>query len=558
MEQRPTRKHAVIGLVAVAGLILLTLLNRWEPAAESWNYWLFARVLREDGLAFSTKSPLYTVYLLLFNWLPFPTSVIAEYVVSISACFVTWVLFFRPTLGWGLSVFSFVIWLPFLQELEPPVQRLAIALSFAAMILRRDDLPYFRSARFRFALSYALFLCAAHMRVTYVLLPLAFLIVDAKKLRGLRPSFRDYPVVIVIAISALFYANQSAHPWNNAWGSTTTWQPVPGKSIVQAAFIQNVGRTYIRTVHGIHSGKDPYFTHKEGFGDATSPIGAFIANPRIVSIFLWENFKNLTQSAVTYTQLGRIYYRLHLGWPVHLLIWGFILWLAYRAVRSQRELRVFVLINILMVFAVIPGHAAQRVIPPMAVIVVFSAVGFASLLRTRVERGLPKVLQRAVLPLCLLVFSSGMSFWWHVAQSVVLDFRQGQFLVMRNTDWGIVPHWSRMQTDLQGCAGIVAWEQPFFAAFADRGIERSFDYFEIPPFGRLHDSPYDGLRPDRINCVFVTPGVTGDHIEIAGDLNMKFRMDNYVWPYIAEMKHNGAKTISYPGYGELIKLELNR
>ena len=39
------------------------------------------------------------------------------------------------------------------------------------------------------------------------------------------------------------------------------------------------------------------------------------------------------------------------------------------------------------------------------------------------------------------------------------------------------------------------------AAFSTIPEDRLYATFEIPPFGRLGDPAYNGLREDRINCV---------------------------------------------------------
>ena len=54
-----------------------------EMGGESWGYWYFSRVLNEDyELLLLGRSPLYTLYLQMFNWLPYPTSVRIEYIIS--------------------------------------------------------------------------------------------------------------------------------------------------------------------------------------------------------------------------------------------------------------------------------------------------------------------------------------------------------------------------------------------------------------------------------------------------------------------------------------------
>lgn len=60
----------------------------------------------------------------------------------------------------------------------------------------------------------------------------------------------------------------------------------------------------------------------------------------------------------------------------------------------------------------------------------------------------------------------------------------------------------------QRCRGIMSLEHTFFGAFLDIQQSRVYAMSEISPFGHLHNSPYKGLHPDRIDCVLVSTGLT--------------------------------------------------
>ena len=71
---------AVLTLAAGTGL---TLFRHWEPGGETFLYWFFARVFGETGtFIILGRSPLYVLYLNLFHWMGYPTSVTVEYVAT--------------------------------------------------------------------------------------------------------------------------------------------------------------------------------------------------------------------------------------------------------------------------------------------------------------------------------------------------------------------------------------------------------------------------------------------------------------------------------------------
>ena len=128
--------YLLIGVTIII-VVCLTMFSSWEMGGETWCYWYFARVFAETGgFIVPDRSPLYTLYLNLFTWLPYPASVTAEYLVTTSITVIALVAFFRSYLGIWLALLAACIWIPYLQMNEPPVQKLALASSLVAVLLR--------------------------------------------------------------------------------------------------------------------------------------------------------------------------------------------------------------------------------------------------------------------------------------------------------------------------------------------------------------------------------------------------------------------------------------
>ena len=95
------------------------------------------------------------------------------------------------------------------------------------------------------------------------------------------------------------------------------------------------------------------------------------------------------------------------------------------------------------------------------------------------------------------------------------------------------------------CRGLITAEMPQFAgAFSGIPHQRLYSPFEIPPFGRLGQSEYTGLRKDRVNCVYAPY-----HVMQPGPgaiTNIKLRYDLYIGPYMQRLLADGAEKVVLP------------
>jgi len=119
--------------------ILLTLFQHVEIGNDTWGYWLFARILSESGeFIIPDRSPIYIEYLQIFRWMGYPNMVTAEYIVTTMITAMILVLFLRPIMDLFHAAFvGVLLWIPYMQISEPPVQNLAFAFVRLGFILRR-------------------------------------------------------------------------------------------------------------------------------------------------------------------------------------------------------------------------------------------------------------------------------------------------------------------------------------------------------------------------------------------------------------------------------------
>ena len=276
-----------IALMTIIFAVICTLFATWEIGGETWGYWYFSRVFSESGrFVVLDRSPLYILYLNIFNWIPYPTSVLIEYIVTTCIVVFILVLFLRSYLGLGLSLLASCIWVPYLQMAEPPVQKLALACSLVAVMFREN-----RNSKLNIVISYSFLLFAYLFRQTYIILLFCFLIYDMSlqlRYNRIRAIFSwrfkfsiCWPIILVFLLLFWFVIFQSSSPWNNVWFTDTVWFPVDGKNMASGGGIQNINWTYIILKYGTFENHDFYFTNQEAFGGATNIFDAAIANPRL-------------------------------------------------------------------------------------------------------------------------------------------------------------------------------------------------------------------------------------------------------------------------------------
>src|SRR3989344_1623659 len=232
--------------VVILAAIVLSLFMHWEPGGESWIYWFFTRIFLETGrFTLPDRSPLYTLYLSLFQWMGYPVSLIAEHIFTYFMVLGSLVLLFRRYLGLALSTFASLLWLPFLKVAEPSVQAIGLAFSCIAVYIRTSTSK--KHKNYLKAASYTFFVLAYFLRGSYIVVLGVFILWDLylilkKKdikeiMQSFRPNINYLPFILLIALSILFMSVQSDHRFNNVWGFSSAWQPTDGKSLAETGFI---------------------------------------------------------------------------------------------------------------------------------------------------------------------------------------------------------------------------------------------------------------------------------------------------------------------------------
>ncbi len=537
--------------------VAVSLFAHWEPSGESWYYWFFARLVSETGtFCIPDRSPLYTLYLQLFRWMGYPLSVTVEYcVTTFVAVFLLFLLFrsyFRP----AFLVLVCILWIPLLQVSEPPVQAMAMAcLCFAAVIRSMGISRAYQS------LSYALLIAGMMFRPTYVVALIVFLCWDIGKIfRGrtapvvLLPRRQDWPILVALLFALLFQVRQSTHPWSGTSPASAQWMPVNGKSLKDASFIQYANRAYILKKYGNFRERDWYFTNRELFGGASTMVDAIKKNPKFVIGRVLHNAKDLIIILSRETLLpGFVYSKFQQGskwwYLIHLLmtlpVVGIILYGAFRGAVTE-VMCCFLISSILILITTVLAIPGGRYLFPVSGIIILSLSFYLKKL------GSNGALRFGLAILLVLVSSAGTRDWavrlYQLAGDVihhqvkVLELKENVSMKASKAQWAPL---------IQNCSGIMTTDALFIAGFFPVPVNKIYNLFEIPPFGSLGHSSYDGLRPERIDCVLINNGLP---VDPGSETNERMRYDHYIKPYVQRLEALGAVTYKVPLYGDVTVL----
>ena len=350
------KPRVILESCAAIFVFSLALFTHQETSGEGWSYWFFARIFSETGeFVANDRSPIYTLYLNLFRWLPYPLSINSEHIISSLFALSGIVILAKSFVSTRLSIFIALLWFPYLQFAEPPVQKIALSFSLWGLFFRRQQ-----DNQAGLPISYCLFLLSYMFRSSYLVLLIFFIVWDLinllknqhpdQLLREIKNSSINslkYFIPLLICIGLLFWfsLNESAHPWNNPQSMTTDWVPTKdSKSLADAHFIQAWNWRYIESEYGTFVNHDWYFTNNELFNGADNWRAAFFENPRFVTNLTSNNIKPAITTVAKFTELRYLpFLRI---WDIALL--GFIL-AALIITSRDRNIGIYIIASVIIV-----------------------------------------------------------------------------------------------------------------------------------------------------------------------------------------------------------------
>jgi hypothetical protein len=224
----------------------------------------------------------------------------------------------------------------------------------------------------------------------------------------------------------------------------------------------------------------------------------------------------------------------------------------------------FFLCHILIIGTMILSYPKDRHMQSIVPILIAGAFGWSS---RAVERLRPKEMSSVaakrlyaassfiIISVFFIFFSGGplIPNWQTTAKDIAKDIKTGGLKIMESRPYSLKASFKSIGPLIQNRRGILTSDHRFIGAFFTYiPISTIYDVAEIPPFGYLGKSDYKGLKTDRIDCIMISH-VLATESGIAP--NLQIRYQNYIKPYIEELRRKGAKIYDIKSYGQIVLLE---
>ena len=559
-------KKNILILLLIISFVILSMFLDWEIGGETWGYWYFSEIFKNTGefIVFD-RSPIYVLYLNLFNWIDYPFSTDIEYIFTTSLCSYALFIFSRKFLSLPVSLIAACVCIPFMQIAEPPVQKLALAFSLFSLLIRFEG-----NNRKAIITSYAFLLLAYCFRQTYLLFFMTFLIFDIihlynqKKIFNLKIFFpkinSDWPLILVITLLIYFTLNQSSSNWNNVWFTDVDWFPSDGKTMKDGGGLQLLNMFYILKTYGSYVGHDFYLTNKVAFNNAQDFTTAILANP---SIFFEMVIFNVT---IFIPKLLHLLFIPQIDNWIFKVFYKVIITLAifYGSLKFSLQkgvLKIFVGSWVLLLVLLIARPSERYFLPAIPIFILASCYYsdvLANILFFKDMKNkywyVKKILYNLSFMIILLFLCfSNIDKWKIAINNFNIQLNGNNFELLANNNFSLKKSFEQLNNLSNHCTGLMALESLFLASFVNKSINY-YSIYEIPPFGNLNNNKnsYNGLNLNRINCVFVS---TSLEFGIGGGTNSELRYKNYIKPYTNLLLENGASKHVIPNFGTAFVLK---
>ncbi len=542
-----------------------------DTGAEDVGNWFHARLFFEDGGFINlAKSALYQAYLMPFSFLPYPDSIIVERFASTFIGFTLFAWSMSIFFGTGIGILVALVNAPDVLLTTPTSQVFATVLAFSAFAIR---VRFGADARV-IAFSYALLLAAWAFRSNTMLILLVVLAWDfwlvyrdgtTRSLLRFESVKVALPVVALVALIGFFAVNQSPHRWNNYQLLENQWQPPQGQiASVMSQTIANYSRWEDPQTGGVPF--TVYHQHKRFFGDANTFTDMLRTNPEAIFSHILHNVGAVMVTTTGMTNVGQSLLRYStLDWDGdnqalvdHRIVGvaGFLslavlflcaLWFLFRV--RERRMLIVLLLGMALTVAVsglLTNGSSTRILYPVYPMIALILGACCAAVAARSAAAGKRKTGYVYAAVLLALFSQVgwaradvNSGWAGTLRNIHQAAHENRGSMFHIGDRPAVYHAaSRL---IGGCTGLMPAELPHgMLAFGGVPADKLYSPFEIPPFGRFGASSYDGLRPDRIDCLYIP-----NQILTAGGAitNIKRRYDHFIKPYGEMLVARGAKTL---------------
>jgi len=538
---------------------MISIFNHWELGGESSGYWFFSKILLDKGgFLVLERSPLYTIYLLLFQWLDYPNSIIIEYILTTLISSYSIMLLVKFLTNSNIGILSGILWIFLLQGSEPPVNKLALAFSIFALIVRLN-----KSTRFNLTSSYALFIVSYLFRQNYILLVLTVFIVDLghsyykygliELCKKLKIQKEDWPLILVFSVITIFIIFQSNHPWNNIYFGNQKW--IAGGDV--SNFTEMV--IHLFSINEILQNIKLLFYTIINITVIPLPFKFWWVSVLICAYILYFILSSFSQIIIKSYIIGlslvlmsTIFIQIVSRYmtpsiPIFILFaicMSNYIQLNLINIKSKKLFLTFLCVLIIssILFLVINIHNYKIHNIHIIKIILMYFLLLSFMLTLIVSFSKYKYYSNRTIKNILLViffcFTGGLQDWVNFSITLANDLRTNEIKIFENRTDGIKSIFTKLNMHLNNCDILISGTSTYIGAFSSFPRSKIYDFTEIPnPSQGSYNQVYPELETNSIVCIYITN-------KFATHQNAK-HIRKYLKSYINSLKNQNISILDF-------------
>ncbi len=541
-------------------------------SGEQYGYWYFNKIfLNEYLFPDISRSPIYVVYLSLFNWLDTPYNYYADAITTNFLLSFSLFYLFKNEYNKFYLFLIISLSIGFFFNLIPYPQALALSLLNFSIILRR------KKNIFVYIFSYLLIIFAIYCRITYIIVFVLFILFDLTKLIlefKKKTKFNHkknfailFVVLFFISADYLFKSNVSESRFNNGYFQSLEWKPSKSNSNIDIAFQVNFNFLYYeKNKKQIDDDKkDFFYINKVAFGGSETLIDSILNNPKFV---LWGILKNTSHLAPiilnkfnsraffpSCSGIGHSCYTnyIYIGSIFVLFFFFNYYFFLKKKYENDFDIKIYALVNYALILSTVLAMPKIRYMAPF----VFFLIPFNFYLIDLISKKI-KIKYFKIFISIILIFSFS---YFNFTSTYLKDYISiNNFSKKKKYVENYINNLNSLNSNLQKCKSIFA-SHPTFILSNNFNMEEDkvFSPSDIPPFGNYKAKNYLKLYENiEIDCLLLDKSMiisSGSNRGTGTDFDL--RRKSYINPFLLSNKIYLKEEFDYGQLGKLYTYSIN-
>ena len=535
---------------------------------EQYGYWYFSKLFLEKfTFPEISRSPLYIIYLTLFNWIKFPYNMLTEATLSNLVVTISLFYLFKEKINKFYLFLILITSIGFLHNLIPYTQSIAFALVNFAILLRSKKINKY------LLISYILLIFAIFFRNTYLIIFFLFILFDILRLIINIKNFNikkflviSFSIFIYLSSSYLFESRLSESKYNNGYFNDLKWSPTKSKSNTDIAFILNYNYLFLEKNSNLinFDKKDFYFSNEILFNNAQTLTSAIKNNP---NFFTWGLIKNLTHIPaiiINKFTLRKLFPACSNGHScainyffISISSLFIIFFLSrYFLIEYLNKKKLIKLIeddyfiygigNLLLLLVTALAMPKIRYMMPFLYFFPPLIISTNLFLKNKLKS---KFLLNTVT--IILIFSfSFFQMSLPTLKNLIINIKNNSHLIYLESFHEDI---SLLSQEIKKCETILVDTPTMILSFTDYKEENLKTFFEIPPLNKYSGNGLNLTEEMYINCILLDSNLQKTKGQNRGvGPNYDYRRKNYLFPFINSNHQNLLETIKFNNIGELM------